>query len=135
MLAHSDGSQHDTMAIDVARLLVRFYNIVQEEDRYLSDAACDELPLLGQKLAVLYASLANISLRNGQRLWKMVPKLHLFVHLCEWVAPTYGNPSAYWCYADEDLVGKLIEVATSCHPKTLAETALLKWIHAYFIDV
>ena len=49
------------------------------------------------------------------------------------MTPTYGSPSAYWTYADEDLVGKMIEVAETCHPRTLAETALLKWMHAYFL--
>ena len=68
------------------------------------------------------------------KLWKMNPKLHLFDHLCCWQAVEVGNPRFYWTYSDEDLVGLLIEVAESCHPTTLAASALFKWLQVYFID-
>ena len=134
MLAHSDGSEGDEMAIAVARGLVRFYQILKEEGRFLSPAASIEIAALGQQVGVLYSALSRKALEAGLHIWKLVPKMHLFVHLCEWVAPLFGNPSAYWTYADEDLVGNMIEVATSCHPTTLAFTALLKWVYAYFIE-
>ena len=83
-------------------------------------------------MAILYASLAQEAVSDGERLWKLMPKLHLFVHLCEWQAVEVGNPRSYWTYVDEDLVGLLIEVAESCHPKTLAFSALFKWLHVYY---
>jgi hypothetical protein len=39
-----------------------------------------------------------------------------------------GNPKFYWVYADEDLVGQMIEVSRSCHPTTVAATAMYKWL-------
>ena len=134
METYGNAGIEDDMAKSICRLLVRFYTILREEDLILSDAAKVELPELGQRLGVLYASLSARALAREQRLWKLVPKMHLFVHLCEWQGPLYGNPSAYWTYADEDLVGKMVEVAKTCHPKTLAETALVKWLHAYFLE-
>ena len=66
----------------------------------------------------------------------MSPKHHLFQHLCEDQALAYGNPAFYWTYADEDLVGLLIEVAHSCHPSTMATVGLFKWrILAFDPDV
>ena len=57
----------------------------------------------------------------------MTPKVHLTLHLCEWQAPSVGNPKSFWVYSDEDFVGTMIEVAESCHSKTVAATAMLKW--------
>ena len=65
---------------------------------------------------------------KGVRLYKMSPLVHLCLHLCEWQAVELGNTRFYWVYADEDLVGLLIEVGRSCHPATVAVTALIKWL-------
>ena len=37
-----------------------------------------------------------------------------------------GATPVFLCYADEDVVGQVIEVASSCHPSTMAEVALYK---------
>ena len=66
-----------------------------------------------------------------QKLFKMTPKLHLFIHLCE-QAVLLGKPRFYWTYADEDLVGQFIEIAETVHPTTMAITALFKWLHLLF---
>ena len=62
----------------------------------------------------------------------MSPKVHLWEHVCEVQAVLYGNPRYYWCYADEDLVGHLIEIAETCHPMTLAISVLFKWLHCSY---
>ena len=67
-----------------------------------------------------------------QLLFKMTPKLHLWEHLCEYQALTYGNPRYYWTYSDEDLVGNMIDIAETCHVRTMAVTVLFKWLHLYF---
>ena len=71
-------------------------------------------------------------LRSPRKLWKFSPKHHLFLHLCEVQAVQYGNPRFYWVYADEDVVGRLIEVAETCHPWTMPGTALFKWLICSF---
>ena len=94
---------------------------------FLDEAACARFPLLGQRMCGIYAQLSAESLAHGQRRWKMTPKVHLVLHSCDWQAPSVGNPKHFWTYADEDLVGTMIEVAQSCHASTMAATALLKW--------
>ena len=58
--------------------------------------------------------------------------LSLFeLHLTEY--PYFPlNPSSYWCYSDEELVGEIIDLAHTCHPSTLGRTLLFKWLHLYF---
>ena len=114
------------------QLLVRFYELLNLESQFFSPVAKAELPELGQRLVGLYSWLAADAARAGHRQWKLAPKFHLFLHLCEWQAVEQGNPRYYWCYSDEDLAGLMAEVAESCHPATLPETALFKWLHISF---
>ena len=94
----------------------------------MSAEAKEQLPLLGRRLTGLYAQLAVEALATGVKAWKMTPKVHLMVHLCEDQAPSVGNPRFFWVYADEDLVGSMIEVAESSHASTMAATAMVKWL-------
>ena len=80
----------------------------------------------------MYSTLSRRALDAGLKLWKMNPKLHLWEHLTEHQAVKFGNPRYYSTYADEDLVGKMIEVAQSVHPKTLACNVIFKWLHICF---
>ena len=118
----------------IAQLLVRFYELISGPDMFLAEAARTEIPAVGLRLAVLYSQLAISAHAAGVRAWKMNPKLHLFLHLCEWQSVDYGSPNFYWTYADEDMVGHMIECASTCHPKTMAGTALFKWLHFSFGD-
>jgi hypothetical protein len=81
---------------------------------------------------VLYNALSTEAAAKQLKAWKFGPKFHLFVHICEIQAIRFGNPRFYWTYNDEDLVGKLVEVAQSSHPSTVAATAILKCLWLQF---
>ena len=55
----------------------------------------------------------------------------MWLHLCEIQAGMY-NPRFFLTYADEDLVGQMLEVAQTCHASTLADTALYKYLLLHF---
>ena len=61
--------------------------------------------------------------------WKMSPE-DAPVRPFDGVASDWdrANPRGYWIYADEDLVGTIVEVSSSCHPSTLAPVSLTKWL-------
>ena len=98
----------------------------------MSPGAKAEIPVLGRILCEMYCVLSKQAFDARQRKWNMNPKLHLFLHLAEWQAVELGNPKFYWVYADEDLVGKMIECCRSCHPLTVASTAMYKWLLMVF---
>jgi hypothetical protein len=127
-----NGSPHDILLEMLCTLLIRFYEVLYSESQFCSDAVKHELPLLGQKLAEFYTRLSVDAAYGEVRFWKMSPKLHLWEHLLEIQAVLYGNPRYYWCYADEDLVGQLIDIAETCHPATLAFSVLFKWLHCFY---
>jgi hypothetical protein len=131
--------RHDTLALGVCQLLVRFYVILDSQSQFLAEGARVELPTLGNQLMMMYSQLSDMCFseyaRLGHRLWKTSPKMHLFLHLCIWQAPLYGNPRYYWTYGDEDLVGRLVTIAETVHPNTLAVSVLAKWLHVVWDEV
>jgi hypothetical protein len=120
--------------VGIAQQLVRFYTIIKTESMFLSVEAREAMPKIGMTIAILYSALAVKAASSTIKAWKMTPKLHLFEHLAEEQCLEHGNPRYYWCYPDEDLAGLMAEVAESCHPATMASSALFKWLHVVFAN-
>ena len=127
--------EHDQLCLGVRQLLVQFYTLVNQESMFMSVASRESIPKIGVTLAVLNQRLATLAFTIPIRLWKMMPKLHLFTHMCEDQIPVFGNPRFWWTYADEDLVGRLITVAEGCHPRTLVVSIIFKWLITMFDEV
>jgi hypothetical protein len=121
-------SVHDRTKIALCQLTVKFYDILKSHSQYLAQDVCDELATTTRQMAILYNSLYTEAFNMGLKLWKMTPKVHLVIHSSEVQASMWGNPMYYWTYADEDLVGLMIEIGESCHASTLTITALVKWL-------
>ena len=119
---------HDELCVGVCQLLVEFYDMLSSEAMFLSAAAKARLPNLGNEITGMYTRLSNMAIQRNWRLWKLSPKMHLFLHLCLHQAVLYGNPRYYWTYGDEDMVGQLMDIATMVHPRTIAESVLMKWL-------
>ena len=76
----------------LCQLLCEFYQMMDSQGMFLDDIAKQRLPKLGQRMCGLFAQLARDSLANGVKCWKMTPKVHLLLHLCDWQGPSVGNP-------------------------------------------
>ena len=76
----------------VCQLLVRYYTQLASEGQFFSPAAKVEMPALGLRFCKEYSKLAAAAATARQKLWKVTPKLHLFLHLCEWQSVSLGNP-------------------------------------------
>ena len=132
LLAHefNSGSEHDERRAAVADSLVRFYELLSHGQ--FSTAIKAELPTVGSRLCRLYALLSCEALDAEVVAWQLVPKFHVFLHLCLTQAIQWGNPRFFWTYADEDMVGHMIAVAKSCHNVTMPTIALYKWLSIMF---
>ena len=116
----------------LCKCMVRFYELLDAQPLFFDGEATREIAELGQVFADTYNALAQESYLAGLKCWKGTPKLHIWLHLCQWQVPIWGNPRAGWTYADEDMVGKMIVVARSCHPHTMAVVTLWKWLISVF---
>ena len=125
---------HDELAMGVTQSLVRFYTILEGQSQFLTEAVKSELPELCQNLASMYCQLSAMTFAREHKLWKITPKLHLWLHLAH-QATTLGNPRYWWTYGDEDLIGQLIEQSSGLHPKSLPGVLLVKWLLLVFNEV
>ena len=73
---------------------------------FLHDLAREQLPR-SAAAALLLASLSADAVAANQKLWKLAPRLHMCVHLCEWQALVFGNPRFYCTYPYEYLAGMM----------------------------
>ena len=122
-----DGADHDNIKVFVIEAMVRIYAIMDAGGQFLSQVACTELAARANELIQGYSILNAEAHATSKMMWAFSPKFHLSFHLC--VHQTiFGNPRYHSCYSDEDLVGLSIEVAESCHVRTLAIVALCKWL-------
>ena len=116
----------------LCQLMCRFIELLDSEPLILSADAAEELKTLGLRFCDLYSDLAPTSYESRIKAWKGSPKLHMFQHMCEWQGPELGNPRFFWTYADEDMVGRMIKAARSCHPATLSQMTMWKWLLNYY---
>ena len=117
----------DERQVMICKLMVRFNEIIDVEPMFLSADAKVEIAQLGLCFGNLYTTLASNANARRLKQWKVTPKLHIFLHMCEWQAVEDGNPRHNWTYSDEDFVGKCILIAENCHPSTVCVTAMWKW--------
>ena len=128
------GDKEDRHILALCQLLCQFYDLIDTESMFFGPVAKAQIPGIAQRLVGIYTALATAAKEAGEKMWKPTPKMHLFLHLCEWQATTHGNPRYWWTYSDEDLQGSMSEVAASCHPSTMATSALFKWLHIVFAE-
>ena len=88
----------------------------------------------GNRLALFYAKLSAHFASIGEKLFKMSPKVHLFIHLCLTVAEagSHMNPRYFWTYADEDILGQIVDIAHTCHARTISAAVMYKWLVLVF---
>ena len=113
--------------LGVAKCLHRMYEIFAINDKKISPDHASELVQLSHTFMALYSALSEEAVSQKQQLWKLTPKFHLLMHLLEWQACEF-NPAAVWTYSDEDIMGLIQEVGTSCHINTMEPTVLSKWL-------
>ena len=96
----------------------------------MSDAGKRAIVKHGRNFFTLYSQMDAHCAKSEPpvRAWKMTPKFHVMLHLCEIQAVTLGNPRYYWVYMGEDLQQIIKKIALTCHPKHVAPLLLYKWL-------
>ena len=128
---HLDGSDHAATRLAIAQLLDRFYVVLKNNGMFLTPESESEIATIGKQLVILYNALSTAAAATQTKTWKFSRKFHMWLHLCEIQAGMY-NPRFFWTYADEDLIGQMLEVAQTCHASTLADTAWYKYLLLHF---
>ena len=114
----------------VANCVLSLHN-VYERLKIWSDGSASQCATEGRRFLMLYAQLNREGDERVAALkwtpYKFYPKFHLFVHLVEDQTKHVGNPRKFWCYGDEDAIGKGCEIAASGHCKYVHRACIDKY--------
>ena len=97
---------------------------------------CSELLLSsGMRFLRGYGYLASLSIREGQRLYSLRPKLHYFHHTLEDIReqiaaghPYILNPIYAGCEANEDYIGRLSRLSRKVSPKIAGQRTIDRYL-------
>ena len=116
----SGGSDQQVASDKLARFLAKVYTCMESND-------VKALPKAGAKVAGQYMALEAHAMRNGSHAFHIMPKLHMFQHICESGLP----PKDFWCYHDESTGGLLAQLFTrrggKDSPGKNCENMLKRW--------
>jgi len=118
------ATQHDQIMYLAAWNLDQCY---QEMKRWQPDTSPSLLQRHGRQSLILYFELAREARQKGDRygqFWRIVPKMHLFVHCLE---ETKDNPQDGWNYKDESEIGHAAEICELLHPSTVHKQLIKRW--------
>ena len=93
---------HGLLVVRVATSLFELYSLFHQKpiDAQLIGNTC-------RQLCLLYSSLHDEAAE--EILWKVKPKFHMMIELCEYQVENFGSPEEFWAYRDESFVGFVAE--------------------------
>ena len=108
-----------------ARAICAWFDAVERAGRYLTQSEATSIYSYGMSFLQSYSRLGIQSVLSGSRRWKYIPKLHVFLHLCEDMLHTKLNCRHTHCFRDEDHVGLIKKLAAKVHKGPLIEFRIL----------
>ena len=120
------GPEHQLMQLAIASL-VTFDKVCRRNGRHLPPAELSQLQQAGQAFLTAYNALALNAAAQQERLWKLVPKFHMFTHLL-WDQSRVANPRSVHNYLDESMIGFLKKIASACHPTAISYRVVSRYL-------
>ena len=85
-----------------------------------------------RSFTLLYRSLSDEAAEYDDRFWRIKPKLHMMVELCEYQVEDLGcSPEEFWAYRDESFVGFVAEFSErrggACNPVSKCKQILERY--------
>lgn len=108
--------------------LAMYFHILKSAGPRLNDDEAHTLRLCSQTFLCLYSALARNTHPQNVNCWHHVPKFHQYDHLVLDAIEERVNPRTFHCFGGEDQVGKLIKMAGTAHPFTVATTTVKRYL-------
>ncbi len=116
-------SRHDAIRLQCGESLLRIYQLMSNWDTMRGP----ELLLQSSRQHLqLNSWLASEAAAANKDCWRIIPKHHLFCHLCQMVSRD-GNPTLWWCYSDESEIRLTAILAAGLHPTTMHRTIMMRY--------
>ena len=92
----NSGNIHDQRRLACCTILQRFYDICDNNERWLPPDELNELAEGARTCLGIYGNLARESLLKKERCWTLTATFYVYVHVCEVQAKGLGNPSFFY---------------------------------------
>ena len=116
---------------------VRTFDILQHEQRWISDAAAIELESCRLSALQGYNALSGYSFSSVPTIvrFPLKPKHHMFSHCMQECISSRLNALSHLCFTDEDFIGRVKKVARICYLSNMGQAVLDKWTMRYFVSL
>ena len=91
----------------------------------------DNIQKAGGDFVDLYVSLSEKARENGVNRWKLLRKVHTFIHQLEDMLADRLNPRHYSGWTDESLMNRVVKMATDVDSRTALLNVLVGWWPAF----
>lgn len=118
------------LAVAAAECLACFFDRSERSGRLLSQHEADDISSALFKFLQLYRLLIKNSLVRCCHRYKVIPKVHVLVHVAEDIRDTCMNCRQYHCFLDEDFIGQMKDLTIKL-PKVglgLEYRLLTRWL-------
>ena len=105
-------SMHQKMRATCCWAMAMFCYLIDSMGYYLSSADIEKLRFYGRTFLITYGHMAATSVTAKKCLWGLKPQMHQYDHSLDELEVDKLNPKLYWCYPDEDFIGRLQRMAT-----------------------
>ena len=106
-----------------------FETICKRNSRFLSEDDIPEIVAATELALKSHSVLHTRALARRQLRWQVQPKQHMASHLSYDMAGRFRlNPRCTTNYADEDFVGKIKKIMSSCHGRTAGRMSVHRYI-------
>ena len=119
----SDGSDHKMLRFTMFDQWNEFETICARNDRFLPQADIDAIGQCVENALLCHNALAS----EPNSLYHVIPKLHMCTHMAYDMCASGVNPRRVSNYSDEDMVGKVKRIMSSCHGRTAGSACMLRY--------
>ena len=120
--------EHGGMRLALFDSWVQFESICERHGRFLPAADIVLLSTAVESALVCHNWLYSEALARSALQWQIVPKCHMATHLGFDFVRSRVNPRRVTNYGDEDMVGKMKRIMSSCHGGTAGRMAMYRYV-------
>lgn len=117
--------------------LSNFYDCLFLHGLWLPDAAAEEARQYLLEVGLHHQTLTTHFMMKGRQLFHLTEKAHYVQHLGDDCRNFKMNPRYGWCYGDEDLMGRIAQMARACTkgrgPIRLGVALFQRWRNRMYI--
>eukprot|EP00439_Symbiodinium_sp_Y106_P042800 s93_g5.t1 len=117
-------------ALAAAECVACFFDRSERSARLLTEQEAESISEAVLKFLMIYRQLVKISVSRNCPRYKVIPKMHVLLHIGEDVRETRTNFRHYHCFIDEDFIGRMKELTIKL-PKVgggLEYRLLTRWL-------